>query len=180
MMTETSVWYALRTFNCQELALAKFLEERGYSYFIPMTYTTKGRGGVAVARHLVPAVHNLVFLPKPDDVETFNATLADCKIPVHVFRKLDSKDYYEIPDIEMREFRLLCDPDYEGSQFITLQEAEAKVGKEVRVVHGPFAGITGRLVRKRNEYYFIKTMMEVGVMLRISRWYCEPVPEKSS
>ena len=31
MMTETSVWYALRTFNCQELALAKFLEERGYS-----------------------------------------------------------------------------------------------------------------------------------------------------
>ena len=128
MMTETSVWYALRTFNCQELALAKFLEERGYSYFIPMTYTTKGRGGVAVPRHLVPAVHNLVFLPKPDDVETFNATLADCKIPVHVFRKLDSKDYYEIPDIEMREFRLLCDPEYEGSQFITLQEAEAKVG----------------------------------------------------
>ena len=50
----------------------------------------------------------------------------------------------------------------------------------MRVVHGPFAGITGRLVRKRNEYYFIKTMMEVGVMLRISRWYCEPVPEKSS
>ena len=62
----------------------------------------------------------------------------------------------------------------------TVDTIMVKVGKEVRVVHGPFAGITGRLVRKRNEYYFIKTMMEVGVMLRISRWYCEPVPEKSS
>ena len=36
-----------------------------------------------------------------------------------------------------------------------------------------FAGMTGKLHRVKNSYFFIKTLVGVGVMLHISRWYCK-------
>ena len=33
----------------------------------------------------------------------------------------------------------------------------------------------GKLVRKSKQYYFLKVIIGVGVMVRIPRWYCEPV-----
>ena len=57
------------------------------------------------------------------------------------------------------------------------EEADAKPGKLVEVIHGPFAGMTGKLHRVRNNFYFIKTLVGIGVMLRISRWYCRVVEE---
>ena len=76
----------------------------------------------------------------------------------------------------MMEIRMLCDPQYEQSIFMTQGEAEAMVGKDVRVIAGPFKGAAGRLVRKKKQYYFLKSVVGVGVMVRISRWYCAPIP----
>ena len=36
---EKQVWYALRTFNCQEQKVSSFLTDKGYLHFIPMIYT---------------------------------------------------------------------------------------------------------------------------------------------
>jgi ribosomal protein L24 len=54
---------------------------------------------------------------------------------------------------------------------MTQSEAEAMIGKEVRVVAGPFKGSTGKLVRKNKQYYFLKAVIGMGVMVRVSRWY---------
>ena len=75
----------------------------------------------------------------------------------------------------MVELRMLCDPQYKTSVFMSQGEAEAMVGKEVRVVAGPFKGSTGRLVRKNKQYYVLKSVIGMGVMVRVSRWYCEPI-----
>ena len=56
-----------------------------------------------------------------------------------------------------------------------VKEAEAMVGKEVRVIKGPFKGSIGRLVRKQKQYYFLKIVTGMGVMVHVSRWYCEPL-----
>ena len=132
--TTKNPWYAVRTFNCQELKISDFLKERKKVHFVPMTYVEKEKEG-KTRKMLVPVVHNLVFL--------------------------------------MTEFRILCDPDFKDTLYITHEEAEAKPGKNVRIIHGPFAGITGKLHRARGGYYLIKTLAGVGVMMRISRWYCE-------
>ena len=58
-------WYAVRTFNCQELKISDFLRERGKVHFIPMTYVEKEREG-KMKRMLVPVVHNLIFLQKDE------------------------------------------------------------------------------------------------------------------
>jgi hypothetical protein len=75
----------------------------------------------------------------------------------------------------MVELRMLCDPQYKTSVILTQDEADALIGKEVRVVAGPFKGSVGRLVRKSKEFYFLKTVIGMGVMVRISRWYCEAI-----
>lgn len=101
------------------------------------------------------------------------AMLKECNVPFSVLCDKETKHPCEIPDKQMTEFRILCDPDFKDTLYITHEEAEAKPGKNVRIIHGPFAGITGKLHRARGGYYFIKTLAGVGVMMRISRWYCE-------
>lgn len=175
----SAIWYVLRTFNCQEMKISDFLTEKKIVHFIPMTYVERKSRDGKLKRVLVPVVHNLIFLRKDGTQKQILRMLDECFTPVSVLRKEGSNDCYEIPDSQMIEFRALCDPDFEGTQFMTGEEADAKPGKEVRIVHGQFAGMTGKLCRVRNNYFFIKTLAGMGVMIRISRWYCEVIGSKT-
>ena len=180
---DNKVWYALRTFNRQEKKVSLFLTEQELQHFIPMVYSTR----MAPSKKdqpdssepekplLVPAVHNLVFVRKSLSQKEMLKTLADCHTPVYVFRSPGSQRPSEISARDMEELRMLCDPQYEASVFVTQAEAEAMVGKDVRVIAGPFKGTVGRLIRKHKQYYFLKTVVGMGVLVRISRWYCEPL-----
>lgn len=172
-LNSPKVWYALRTFNCQELKISDFLKEKGKIHFIPMTYAEKESREGNIKRVLVPVVHNLIFLQKDESQKSILQMLGECTVPLNVLRADKSAKCYEIPESQMMEFRILCDPDFEATQFLTHEEAEAKSGKLVRIIHGPFTGITGKLHRAKNNFYFIKTLTGVGVMMHISRWYCE-------
>ena len=171
------VWYAVRTFNCQEFRLGEFLTENRKEYFIPMMYTEKRNREGHVRRVLVPVVHNLLFVRKDEPQRQMLRLLSECNLPLNIFRKEGTGECYEIPDSQMLEFRSLCDPNFKDTLFMTREEADAKPGKLVEVIHGPFAGMTGKLHRVRNNFYFIKTLVGIGVMLRISRWYCRVVEE---
>lgn len=171
----SKVWYAIRTFNCQEEKISDFLTEKGKTHFIPMTYAEKKNREGKAKRILVPVVHNWIFLLKDQPEKLILRMLNECTVPMHVLRWEESSRCYEIPDGEMTEFRALCDPDFENTQFITHEQAEAKPGKSVRIIHGQFAGMTGKLCRVKNNYYFIKVLAGIGVMMHISRWYCEVI-----
>ena len=43
--TTKNPWYAVRTFNCQELKISDFLKERKKVHFVPMTYVEKETDG---------------------------------------------------------------------------------------------------------------------------------------
>lgn len=122
-------WYAVRTFNCQELKISDFLRERGKVHFIPMTYVEKEREG-KMKRMLVPVVHNLIFLQKDESQKAMLGMLEECGVPFNVLRNKETRHLCEIPDSQMTEFRVLCDPDFKDTLYITHQEAEAKPGKK--------------------------------------------------
>ena len=105
--------------------------------------------------------------------------LEECPVTCYALRKEDSSEWCEVSDQEMIEFRALCDPNFSDTHIMSQDDAEAKPGKMVRVVHGPFTGMTGKLHRVKNKFYFIKTLAGFGVMIRISRWYCEVMKEDS-
>lgn len=167
------VWYAVRTFNHKEGIISDFLTENQVSHFIPMIYTEKCKEGEKPRKVLIPVVHNLLFIQKIMPETELMKLLQTCPVPMSVVKKQDSNAYYEISDYEMREFRAICDPEYKDTRYVTSEEAEAKAGKLVRVIHGPFKGQEGKLVRFGNDYFIVKTLVGIGVMLHISRWYCQ-------
>jgi hypothetical protein len=168
-----TLWYAVHTTGCREVAAKEYLCNEGLECFIPMTYSDKDRKGRPAAKHLVPAIHNLLFFKTQQVQKELAGIIHNCPFPIWVYTKQNSMDYFPITDNEMAEIRLLCDPDYELTQIVPLSEVEAKVGKHVRIIKGPFAGVTGKLVRIGPGYFFIKTVFNMGIMLRISRWYCD-------
>ena len=174
----TSTWVVVRTFDRKEMEVSAFLQQKGYQHFIPMTYREKPVAGEEKPRKvLAPVIHNYIFMPKSADEATLRSMLAECRVPVHLMKNRGSDTLSEIADRDMVEFRLLCDPDYSRtpSDFIDASEGEALPGKEVEVVHGQFKGIRGKLHKKNQKYWFVKTVGVVSVMIRISRWYCKVI-----
>jgi len=168
-------WYGIRTFNCQERKVSRYLTQNGYAHFIPMTLSAEKPGDEKPKRILIPAIHNLLFVQKKGSEQEMIRMLSECPIPVSIFRNPGVQQLCEIPNRDMVELRMLCDPEYKTSVFMTQSEAEIMVGKEVRVVAGPFKGSTGKLIRKNKQFYFLKAVIGMGVMVRVSRWYCEPI-----
>ena len=167
-------WLVIRTFNRKEMEVSAFLKENALHHFIPMTYKEKfSLKEERPRRVLVPVIHNYVFLQKPDKEQHLKTLLAQCRVPLQLMHNRDSQSPCEIDDQVMTEFRLLCDPDFNHTLFVEPDEAEAKPGKEVVVVHGPFAGVHGKLHKTNQKYYFIKTVGGISVMIHISRWYCK-------
>ena len=166
-------WYAIRTFNCKEMQISEFLKEKGLNNFVPMAFTTKfDKDSEKPHRVLVPVIHNYLFLQKTLPEKEILELIKDCPYPMVILKSAETKASYEISDAEMAEFRLLCDPQFDNSIFMKSDEAEAKPGKDVVVIHGPFTGVRGKLYRVKNDYYLVKAFVGIGVMLRISRWYC--------
>lgn len=169
-------WVVVRTFNRKEMEVSTFLHQNGLPHFIPMTYHEKViSAGEKPKKVLVPVIHNYIFLEKTMDAVQLRNKLSECRVPVHLMCDKDKQRITEIRDSDMVEFRLLCDPDYARtpSDFLDAEEAEALPGKEVEIVHGPFTGLHGKLHKKNQKYWFVKTVGGVSVMLRISRWYCK-------
>ena len=174
-MVDTKIWYAIRTFNCQEQKVSRYLKEKDVPHFIPMMYTLKTSDDEKASRTLIPAIHNLLFVQKTLPQRTMVQLFQECPAPISIFRHPGVQKFCEISERDIIELRMLCDPQFETSVFMTQTEAEAMIGKEVRVVAGPFKGSVGKLVRKNKQFYFLKAVIGMGVMVRVSRWYCEPI-----
>ena len=173
-MSENKKWIVLRTFNCQELSVSSYLQENHIPHFVPMAYREKMTAGSdKPKRLLVPLIHNYIFVENSCPCDEMNAILAACRYPHHVMKRPGSEHFYEISDAEMTEFRLVCDPGFSKAMPVDDPEIEAKEGKEVVVVHGPFTGVHGRLVRVKGKHYLIKTIADLSVQIHISRWYCK-------
>lgn len=173
--TEQRTWLVLRTFNRREQDVSAFLKEKGVPHFIPMSYKERITREGKLQRVLSPVVHNYLFVEKQMPVSDMKTMLAECRYPLHFLSHRDSQQPYEVSEREMLEFRMLCDPAFESKITVNPDGEDVAIGKEVEVVHGQFAGMRGRLVRKQKQYWFIKTIAGISIQLRITRWYCKPL-----
>ncbi|MGN0070061.1 MAG: UpxY family transcription antiterminator [Prevotella sp.] len=169
-------WYALRLYFVHQQQVADYLTERGMEVFVPMEYADSVDDAGKRHRTLRPVVRNLLFMKKTLSEKHVRGMVAEMPFRVSVLRKsAECADYYEIPARQMLEFRIMCNPDLALRQFISNDEAKLKAGDPVRVVRGPLQGLTGRLVRSCKKYFLLKEVPGIAVMLKVTRWCCEPV-----
>ena len=146
-------WMVVRTFNRHEMTVSDFLKQEGVTCFIPMRYVEKQvRDEPKPRRILMPVIHNYVFVRLEMPVVQFSSLLAKCATPLYILKHKDTDRPVEITNREMVEFRMLCDPAFEQRVSIVQQGDEPEVGREVEIIHGPFAGVHGRLYRKQKKY----------------------------
>ena len=169
-------WYVIRTFQ-HDRDILNSLRQLGLNCFIPMKYHD---GAIANTeqqeiseKELTPVVHGYIFVEKSTDENTLLRHFSTLTEPFRLLKR-DNGEPYEVSAEEMRDFRMLCDPTYSKSVFISAEQAEARIGKMVTIVRGRFRGIKGKLCQIKGKYYFIKHVAGLGVMIRITRWFCRP------
>ncbi len=180
-MDEDEKWFALRTFHSQEKKVGLFLTEKHLSYFIPMRRIKVVCKDGTPSNCEQPFVHNLIFLRKTLDTIELKQILGQCPYPLSVYSHQDSKEHwYEIAKSEILDLRIICDNTFCEPKIITQKEYDLKVGRMVRVAHGPMKGIRGKLVRKNKKYYLLKTIADVGISISVSRWCCVAEEENNN
>ena len=169
-----SSWYAVRLFTLKTEAVADYFREQGQEIFIPMEWVDYVDKENRRRRKLKPVVSNLVFVKKQDEGSALKKLVMDGQFKMVVMRKSkESRDFYEIPHTQMREFQAMCNPEITMKKYLSEDEAKLKVGMPVVVTHGPLKGMTGKLVRSSKKYYLLKEVPGMGVMLKVSRWCCK-------
>lgn len=169
-------WFALRLFCNRQKELAALLKDKGLEVFIPMAYVDVVRGERRVRQELRPVVRNLLFVKKTVSTHAVRLIVAESPYRAGIIKgSPERSDYYEIPSRQMFEFMAMCNPEIYAKQFLSEAQAKLKAGTPVVVTHGPLKGLQGRLVRANKQYYLLKEVPGIGVMLKVTKWCCKPM-----
>ena len=177
-MQDDRPWYALRLFTLRQSEVAEHLKSLGLDIYIPMEYRDREDRTHHIRHELRPVVHNLIFIRKTMEEEQLRTLLHGLDYKMAVIRKSrDRQDYCEIPAHQMQEFQAMCNPDILMKRYLSQEQARLKAGTPVRVTHGPLRGLQGKLVRSNKHYFLLKEIPGMAVMLKVTRWCCQPIGE---
>lgn len=177
-MQDDRPWYALRLFTLRQSEVAEHLKSLGLDIYIPMEYRDREDRTHHIRHELRPVVHNLIFIRKTMEEEELRTLLHGLDYKMAVIRKSrDRQDYCEIPAHQMQEFQAMCNPDILMKRYLSQEQARLKAGTPVRVTHGPLRGLQGKLVRSNKHYFLLKEIPGMAVMLKVTRWCCQPIGE---
>ena len=144
-------WYAIRLYSNSLSKVADFFKENGMEYFVPMQYRDYMDENGKHRRKLRPVVSNLIFVKKTVRQQAMSELLIRCQYKMSVITR----------------------------KYLSSEESRLKVGTPVLVKHGPLKGLSGRLVRQSHKYFLLKEVPGLGVMLKVSRWCCQPIETKN-
>ncbi len=169
-------WYAIRLFGNSQMKADDYFKDKGMETFIPMSYRDYEDENGKRRRKLRPVVSNLIFVKKTVSTKKMAEVMMQSVLKMSVLTKSrENREYYEIPSKQMFEFQVMCNPEIEMRKYLSSEEAKLKAGTPVLVTHGPLKGLSGRLVRASHKYYLLKEVPGLGVMLKVSRWCCQPI-----
>lgn len=169
-------WYALRLFTIRQKEIAETLKLHGLEVFIPMEYVDIEDHKHRVRHVLRPVVRNLLFFKKNLSQQAISAIISALPYKVSIIRNdRESKAYCEIPARQMLEFQAMCNPEILLKNFLTELQTLPQAGTPVLVTHGPLKGLRGKLVRANKQYFLLKEVPGLAVMLKVTRWCCKPL-----
>ena len=166
-------WYAIKLYGLSQKNVEKYLQDKGLETFIPQEYVDVEDSEHKVKHVLRPVVKNLIFLKKTMEEGDIKKVISssELKMSVITVSKID-KRYCEIPARQMDEFMMMCNPDILLKKFISEEQAHLKTGTLVRVKRGPLQGLSGKLVRSNKNYYLLKDVPGMAVLLKVTKWCC--------
>lgn len=169
-------WVAVQLFTPKQMKVADALKKEGMTVFIPMEWADVEDPDGHRHHVLRPVVRNLLFMKATTGEKAMRSLVASIPYPIRlVTASVENPAIAMIPARQMFEFQTMCNPDIMAKIYLSEQQAKLKKGTPVRVTRGPLAGLEGRLVRASKKYYLLKEVPGIAVMLKVTRWCCEPI-----
>ena len=163
-------WYVLRVSYSRELKIKALLDEKGVESFVPMMWKKKTVDGKTV-KQLVPAVNNLCFVRWTRAGITSLISSYGEKSPVHFYWDRTTSRPLTVPEKSMQDFMTVASTMDEDLIYLTEISDKLREGQTVKVKSGPFAGVTGKIVRIRKSR---RIMVELPGMLAVASTYVRP------
>jgi transcription antitermination factor NusG len=164
-------WYVLRVTYSRELKIKAILDEKGVRTFVPMMWRKRTAENGKSEKKLVPAVGNLCFVYwTRSEIDEFIRGYGD-NSPVHYYWDRTLQKPMTVPDKEMNDFITVASSMDEDLIYITEISDKLREGQSVKVKRGPFAGVTGKVVRIRKSR---RIMVELPGMLAVASTYVRP------
>ena len=140
------MWFVMRVTYSRELKAQKLLQEAGVECYVPMRWERNEE-----EKHLVPAVHNLIFVHSSREfMDTFKHKVAVECLLRYMMDKSTGKPMV-VRDKEMEDFiRVTADMD-EGVLYLDNPSVVVEKGTPIEIVSGPFMGVQGKLLRIRRD-----------------------------
>lgn len=173
-------WYVFSVSYRKEMDVQDELSAHGFQTYVPMRYCLRDRLGKKT-RVLQPAIAGLVFARGSRiDLDNFKDT---SRLKSYFFLKRHTmKDgtvkYVQVRDRDMLNFQRVN--DVEGAQLTYFKPEELHIakGSEVKIMDGPFEGITGvvqRLPGKRGQFLVVSLPGVAIAAVSIRPQYVKPI-----
>lgn len=145
------------------------LKEAGAEVFIPMHWTKK-KVGTRMKRVEAPAVHSLLFVRCSQPfIQQFKLKRPYLQY-LCSFHRDGTRHPIIVPDQQMEDF-IRVSTQAEESTYIDPETENLTQGQRVRIVNGPFEGMTGtfqRVTGKRNRQFVIQIEGVLAIAIQIS------------
>lgn len=163
----TPVWWAMIAPYQRELKAKAALDKLGIENFVPMRYQAVRKRTGSMARELLPAIHNLIFVrgTKP----CVSQAKKDILWLQWLTRPEDGKNVpVTVPDKDMDQFIAVTNTYNEHLIYIQPDEIDLRKGTPVRILGGPFNGFEGTFIkvkgsRKKRVVVMLKGILGVAM-----------------
>ena len=178
-------WYVLRTTYGRERMAYEYLTAQGVKVFYPTQRTLKDIGGKHkfVTESLIP---NILFAYGTfDRIKSFvydNVNLPYLRFYyryINIGRRTE-KIPITVPDYQMESFKIICSVDGHDTILSFEEIPKFKSGQLVRIIHGTFEGVIGRIARYQGQQR-VAVIID-GIISALTAYvptcFCEMVEEK--
>lgn len=168
---QQSVWFVMRFLYRHSSEMQDKLEKYHIPTFTPMCYKEVIRKGRKV-RLRVPVIPSLLFVRAVrESLDPFVA--ADHHFQYQFKRGGKQNEALIVPDDQMEKFIRVSEPD-KNPLYFAPQELNLTKGCKIRIISGPFEGITGTLLkvkgaRKRRMVVSIPEILDIAVEVGASQ-----------
>lgn len=173
-------WYVFSVSYRKEMEVKEEFSARGFQAYVPMRYCLRDRLGKKT-RTLQPAVAGLVFVRGArKDLDNFKET---SRLKDYIFLKRHTMrdgttEYVQVRDNDMLNFQRVNDVEGARITYFKPEELNIAKGSEVKIMDGPFEGITGvvqRLPGKKGQYLVISLPGVAIAAISIKPQYVKPI-----
>jgi transcription antitermination factor NusG len=167
LSAEDSPWWVAHTRSRQEKELVRYLVPRGVPFYLPNEERSSRRRGRTFVSY-PPLFPGYVFFRGGPDVRQT------------VLRSHQLVRILDVPDQDLlnQELSQLRGLQLSGMPMVPLEEFEP--GDPVRIVHGPFQGYTGVVLRGRVRLVVSITMLRKSVAVELERDMVVPLVSSPS